>query len=90
MLRRYHRSIGESPCNLAIGSPAGRPPWVAARGLPWWFKWWWIVGMGARNLVIHWRELRRLARGTLTLVRHFAMITGLNARIGKGVSHGFD
>lgn len=29
-------------------------------GLPWWFKWWWIVALAVGNLLIHVLQLRRL------------------------------
>jgi hypothetical protein len=54
------------------------------------FKWWRIVGMGARQ------PSHPLARAAAAGPREpyprptFAIIIGLNARIGKGVSHGFD
>lgn len=28
--------------------------------LPWWFKWWWIVGLAGGNLAVHVAMLRRL------------------------------
>lgn len=27
--------------------------------LPWWFKWWWVIGLAGGNLAIHIAMLRR-------------------------------